>query len=302
MKFGDNLKKLRKATKMSQEVLAEKIGVSRQGVSKWATGEAYAGMSTILYLCDIFHCHINDWVNEDVVDIDSLDEEIKMSVVKFKKEKQRKVKILSKTIYIASRIMKAISMIGVIICAVSMIGVPILFNNIKVSDNCIEIFDKEYSYEINNNEITINEGSSLVATISVDSATDFEEYLSGSLSTYHLVCLEVIVICLIISLVLIYLSLDKLEKLFMNIHNGDTPFTLENVKYIKQIALFLASSILFPFVSGIVFEIITKIDMGVEFEAMDIIYILVVFSLSYIFEYGYEIQLDSTGRIYGENE
>ena len=183
-----------------------------------------------------------------------------------------------------------------------MIGVPILFNNIKVSDNCIEIFDKEYSYEINNNEITINEGSSLVATISVDSTTDFEEYLSGSLSTYHLVCLEVIVICLIISLVLIYLSLDKLEKLFMNIHNGDTPFTLENVKYIKQIALFLASSILFPFVSGIVFEIITKIDMGVEFEAMDIIYILVVFSLSYIFEYGYEIQLDSTGRIYGENE
>ena len=39
--------------------------------------------------------------------------------------------------------------------------------------------------------------------------------------------------------------------------------------------------------------------MDVELELMNIIYILVVFSLSYIFEYGYEIQLDSKGKIYG---
>ena len=38
MKFGDNLKKLRKVKKLSQEELAEKIGVSRQSVSKWETG------------------------------------------------------------------------------------------------------------------------------------------------------------------------------------------------------------------------------------------------------------------------
>lgn len=38
MKFGDNLKKLRKMKKLSQEDLAEKMRVSRQSVSKWETG------------------------------------------------------------------------------------------------------------------------------------------------------------------------------------------------------------------------------------------------------------------------
>ena len=35
MKFGENLKKLRKSKKLSQESLAEKIGVSRQTLSNW---------------------------------------------------------------------------------------------------------------------------------------------------------------------------------------------------------------------------------------------------------------------------
>ncbi len=38
MKFGDNLKKIRVFKKLSQEELAEKLGVSRQSVSKWETG------------------------------------------------------------------------------------------------------------------------------------------------------------------------------------------------------------------------------------------------------------------------
>ncbi len=38
MKFGDNLRSLRKRRNMSQEDLASKINVSRQSVSKWETG------------------------------------------------------------------------------------------------------------------------------------------------------------------------------------------------------------------------------------------------------------------------
>ena len=38
MKFGDNLKNMRKKNNLSQEELAEKVGVSRQSVSKWETG------------------------------------------------------------------------------------------------------------------------------------------------------------------------------------------------------------------------------------------------------------------------
>lgn len=301
MKFGDNLKKLRKAKKMSQEVLAEKIGVSRQSVSKWETGEAYPEMNNILCLCSIFHCHINDLVHEDFVDIDSLDEEIKMSVVKFKKEKQKKVKGLSKAIYVLARIMKIISIMGMGICVLVLIGVPILFNNINISENSIEVFDEKYSYEIENNIIKINDDGALAGEIVVDTANDLNEYLPVDLNIYHLICVEVIFICLIVSLVLIYLMLDRLEKLFINIHNDDTPFTLVNVNFIKQIALYLTLSIVFPFVSGTVFQLVTNIDMSVEFETMNIVYILIVFSFAYIFEYGYEIQLDSNGIIYDNN-
>ena len=36
--FHDNLVTLRKIKKMTQEDIAEKIGVSRQSVAKWETG------------------------------------------------------------------------------------------------------------------------------------------------------------------------------------------------------------------------------------------------------------------------
>lgn len=56
------------------------------------------------FFCTIFHCKINDLVHENMADIDSLDEDIKMSVVKFKEEKQKKIKGISKAIYIIARI------------------------------------------------------------------------------------------------------------------------------------------------------------------------------------------------------
>ena len=48
MKFGENLKNIRKEKNMSQEQLAEKVNVSRQSVSKWETGESYPEMNNIL--------------------------------------------------------------------------------------------------------------------------------------------------------------------------------------------------------------------------------------------------------------
>ena len=38
--LSENLKRIRKDNNLSQEQLAEKLGVSRQSVSKWENGEA----------------------------------------------------------------------------------------------------------------------------------------------------------------------------------------------------------------------------------------------------------------------
>ena len=40
MSLGENIRKKREELKLSQEYVAEKLGVSRQAVSKWETGQS----------------------------------------------------------------------------------------------------------------------------------------------------------------------------------------------------------------------------------------------------------------------
>ena len=82
MKFGENLKVLRNKKNISQEELAELVGVSRQSVSKWETSLAYPEMKHLLKLCDIFHCQVVDLVNHDLVDVSSFDLTVQECVVK----------------------------------------------------------------------------------------------------------------------------------------------------------------------------------------------------------------------------
>ena len=44
--------------------------------------------------------------------------------------------------------------------------------------------------------------------------------------------------------------------------------------------------------------IIMKIDFKAELESSDIVYALIIYSISFIFEYGYELQLDSKSKMY----
>ena len=50
MSFGKNLQMLRKKNQLSQEGLAEMLGVSRQAVSKWELGEGYPEVEKLLIL------------------------------------------------------------------------------------------------------------------------------------------------------------------------------------------------------------------------------------------------------------
>ncbi len=50
MKFGENLQAIRRKNQLSQEGLAEMLGVSRQAVSKWELGEGYPEVDKLLLL------------------------------------------------------------------------------------------------------------------------------------------------------------------------------------------------------------------------------------------------------------
>jgi transcriptional regulator with XRE-family HTH domain len=50
MSFADNLREIRKERQISQEELAERIGVSRQAISKWEQGSGYPETETLIVL------------------------------------------------------------------------------------------------------------------------------------------------------------------------------------------------------------------------------------------------------------
>lgn len=305
MKFCDNLRRIRKHKKISQEELAEKVGVSRQSVSKWECAESYPEMDNILKLCDIFHCKINDLVQEDLIDIDSLGEDVKMSVVKFKKEKQRKMKGLSKAIYTLAKIGKVITIIGIIAALLTMIVTPVLANNVKVENNKITIFGEEVKYKKTNNDIriTIKENERTITDHSEVYITSMIiDKIENGKMPMMIGFIETAFVFLTISLVLFYLTLKHLEKMFINIHNGTTPFTMENVSHIKKMATFMILTIILPNIAGVIAEMVMGEELGIGFEMFDVIYILFLFSMAYVFEYGYQLQLDSKGKMYGEND
>ena len=288
---------------MSQEQLAEKVDVSRQSISKWERGESYPTMNNIMALCDIFHCKLNDLVHEDIADFDSLDEEIIMSAVKFKKEKQQKMKGLSKAIYVIARICRMIVTISIPVVIVSMAFIPYLVSNTDVTDGKISVSDNSITVVEENTGVQLRYKNIVIADeTNQESISKMKEILANHSKTEIIVYLEFGGLILTAYLILYWIILKHLEHLFVNIYNGDTPFTLENIKHIKKMAYLMIAAIILPIAAGVIFESVLKTDLDVGFELYNAVEILFLFSMAYIFEYGYEIQLDSKGKIYGDEE
>lgn len=72
MSLSKNLKKIRKENNLSQEQLADKLGVSRQAVSKWESGQAYPEMEKMLVMCKMFNLNIDELLNQDIGEIDEV--------------------------------------------------------------------------------------------------------------------------------------------------------------------------------------------------------------------------------------
>lgn len=300
MKFGENLRNLRKSKKMSQETIAEKVGVSRQSISKWENGEAYPEMKNILTLCDIFNCKINDLVHVDMTDIDSLDEEIIMNVVKFNEKKQGQVKSLSNVISLIGKIGAIVLKVAIPFVIIAMILVPYLVNNVEVNDETIS-FKTENIKRIDDK---IEVCKFMVITLEGDlSEEQIISIINNNSKVEIIAYLEAGMVFIIINLIIMIIMLTYVEKLFENIKNNNTPFILENVTYIKKISYLMILLIVINPIVGILFGSILGVpEKSAGIELISILEILIIFIMSYIFEYGYEIQQDSKGMMYGENK
>lgn len=76
------LYELRKKTGMSQDELAEKIGVSRQTISKWERGEALPDTENLIALAKLYNVSLDDIVNYQEDEANEEDEQVKDEIVK----------------------------------------------------------------------------------------------------------------------------------------------------------------------------------------------------------------------------
>lgn len=60
------IRELRKQAKLSQEMMAEKIGVSRQAITKWETGLGVPDIENLVALADLFKLSLDELMGRDI--------------------------------------------------------------------------------------------------------------------------------------------------------------------------------------------------------------------------------------------
>lgn len=164
MKFGENLQKLRKEQGISQEQLAEKLGVTRQSVSKWESGSSYPEMDKIVALCNLFHCDLDVLINKDVTE----ERQRKDASSVIKSAFQSICDYVKKTIFVfehktMKELIKMLAQILIIICVILCFAIPfVILKEIVISlfytgDNVFSLFFSKFF------EFVFNAGYAILA-------------------------------------------------------------------------------------------------------------------------------------------
>lgn len=66
MKFGDILKQKREERRMTQNDLAERLGVSRQNVCNYETGYKTPPLRVVVAAADVFRCSTDEMIGRKI--------------------------------------------------------------------------------------------------------------------------------------------------------------------------------------------------------------------------------------------
>ena len=137
MEIGNKIVELRKKNGLSQEELAEKIGVARQTISKWELGETSPDLKQAKELSKVFNISLDELTDNDIKNI--------------------LVEKTSNTEKLAGLILKLIKfgIIFIIAVPVLLVVVRIIFKPVRNSGKLINtsiectLHDETYNYEFN---------------------------------------------------------------------------------------------------------------------------------------------------------
>lgn len=79
MTTGEKIAYYRKRNGYTQELLGEKLGVTRQAVSKWESDSTFPETDKLILLSKLFNCHIDDLLNNEILENQKLNPNVEES-------------------------------------------------------------------------------------------------------------------------------------------------------------------------------------------------------------------------------
>lgn len=251
----DNLKTIRKYRHFSQEKLADKIGVSRQSVSKWETGEAYPTMTNLQVICSVLNCKINDLLDAESDDLNNFSEKDRKDISLLKEKDRNRLIKISKIIYFIAKIARFASLFGFVILGVAVFVLRYTIRNYLFLD--------------------MPEANGL-------NFASFVQY--GALAKLLLVVF--VIICFFFAILCLYRVFYETEKFFKNVSQGKTLFELNNVLSLKKISKNLLFWTIFDNLPKLILLFIQPLSSIFSINAFSIVFALIALCFSYIFQYG----------------
>ena len=93
-KIGRFIKEKRKAKKLTQSDLAEKLNITDRAISKWENGNCLPDAGTMPELCKILNISINDLFSGEIVDMKDNEKKLEEHLLEMTKLKEQKDKQL----------------------------------------------------------------------------------------------------------------------------------------------------------------------------------------------------------------
>ena len=100
IKIGEYISKKRKEKNLTQEELAEKLGITDRAISKWENGYCMPDASNIPLLCKILGISINDLFSGDDVDMKDFEKQAEENMLSLKISEEQINKRLLIAIYV----------------------------------------------------------------------------------------------------------------------------------------------------------------------------------------------------------
>ena len=81
MDLGAQIRKQREDKKWSQQVLADKLHISRQSISKWEQNTALPSFTNIVTMSELFGISLDEFIKSDTQLVEKIDAKMKMSKI-----------------------------------------------------------------------------------------------------------------------------------------------------------------------------------------------------------------------------